>query len=458
MNLRRRNPIKDWKFPPRLNRARVLVREGLSPGRIAILAAALLIAYLALSSSFSSGEANLGVAGDACENAPLGDETQQTGDSLNGSCGRPALAHPVSVPAPAAVVPANVARAPAAAVPAKVATACDDPGYEATLISPPLPGSSDTYTYVIDGCQPDAGDLNVSTVGVQWLDIDHVELSGCWEIDDIKDVSTSAGSAVLAAPGYVFVTGISDDDMPLTVEITFPSPLENGAKRTWIWVHTGPSLTDGWTYRTGGPFCAETSPTPAPTPSPEPTLIEPATSSPAPSLVAELTIAKTDSPDPVEIDGALAYTVTVSNGGAITAANVVVTDTLPDHVTLISSTPSQGSCDGITCFLGSIAPGEAAEISYIALVDEGVGSPFANVVCVMTSTTEGDLTNNCDEEETKLKIPLAATSTPDDVPTMGGNPLDGGSAGLSLLLLAGAGLTAIGAVAVIAARRRITNR
>jgi len=139
MNLRRRNPIKDWKFPPRLNRARVLVREGLSPGRIAILAAALLIAYLALSSSFSSGEANLGVAGDACENAPLGDETQQTGDSLNGSCGRPALAHPVSVPAPAAVVPANVARAPAAAVPAKVATACDDPGYEATLISPSPP-------------------------------------------------------------------------------------------------------------------------------------------------------------------------------------------------------------------------------------------------------------------------------------------------------------------------------
>ncbi len=75
----------------------------------------------------------------------------------------------------------------------------------------------------------------------------------------------------------------------------------------------------------------------------------------------------------------------------------------------------------------------------------------------MTSTTEGDLTNNCDEEETTLKTPLAATSTPDDVPTMGGGPLDGGSAGLSLLLLFGAGLTAIGAAAVLAAKRRTTN-
>ena len=157
------------------------------------------------------------------------------------------------------------------------------------------------------------------------------------------------------------------------------------------------------------------------------------------------------------IDGTLAYTVTVNNVGAITAANVVVTDTLPDHVTLISSTPDQGSCDGITCFLGSIAPGEGAVISYVALVNEGAGSSLINVACVMTSTTEGDLTNNCDEEETSLKTPLSATSTPDDVPTMGGGPLDDGSTGLPLLLAVGVGLAVIGSIAGLVARRRTTN-
>ena len=157
------------------------------------------------------------------------------------------------------------------------------------------------------------------------------------------------------------------------------------------------------------------------------------------------------------IDGTLAYTVTVNNIGAITAANVVVTDTLPDHVTLISSTPDQGSCDGITCFLGSIAPGESAVISFVALVNEGAGSPLVNTACVMTSTTEGDLTNNCDEEETTLKTPLAATSSPDGMPSGGRGSFDDGSTGLSLLLIFGVGLAVVGSIAGLVARRRTTN-
>ncbi len=157
------------------------------------------------------------------------------------------------------------------------------------------------------------------------------------------------------------------------------------------------------------------------------------------------------------IDGTLAYTVTINNIGAITASNVVVTDTLPDHVSLISSTPSQGSCDDTPWSLGDIAAGETAVISYVALVTEGTGSSFVNVACVMTSTTESDLTNNCDEEETSPKTPLGATSPPNGLPTGGGSP-DGGSTGLSLLLMLGIGLVVIGAVAGLADRRRVTNR
>ncbi|MCI0784455.1 MAG: DUF11 domain-containing protein [Chloroflexi bacterium] len=153
------------------------------------------------------------------------------------------------------------------------------------------------------------------------------------------------------------------------------------------------------------------------------------------------------------INGTLAYTVTVNNIGDITAFDVVVTDELPDHVSLISSTPSQGSCDGTTCQLGDIAAGEAAVISYIVLVDEGAESPLLNTACV-TSTAEPEVGANCDDEETKLKTPLAATSPPNGLPTTGGISLDGGAAALPLLLLLGIGLAIIGTIAGLTARRR----
>ena len=158
------------------------------------------------------------------------------------------------------------------------------------------------------------------------------------------------------------------------------------------------------------------------------------------------------------IDGTLAYTVTVNNIGAVTASNVVVTDELPDHVSLISSTPSQGSCDGTTCELGEIAAGEAAVISYIVLVNEGAESPLLNTACVTSGASGSAASDNCDEEETRLRTPAAATSTPDGIPPLGGSPPNGdGAPGLSLLLIIGAALAVIGGAATIAARRRATN-
>ena len=157
------------------------------------------------------------------------------------------------------------------------------------------------------------------------------------------------------------------------------------------------------------------------------------------------------------IGGTLAYNVTVNNIGSITASNVVVTDELPDHVSLLSSTPSQGSCDGTTCELGNIAAGEAAVISYIVVVEEGAVSPLHNIACV-TSTAEPAEGENCDEEDTSLfETPVAATSPPGGLPQTGGLSLNGGAAALPLLLLLGTGLAVIGAIAALTARRRTTN-
>ena len=92
---------------------------------------------------------------------------------------------------------------------------------------------------------------------------------------------------------------------------------------------------------------------------------------------ANLSITKTDSPDPVTVGSQLTYAISVTNAGPDAASNVVVTDTLPPTLTLVST--STGSCSGtttITCTLGSLASGSQITVSI-----------------VVTPTAAGDITN-----------------------------------------------------------------
>ena len=56
-------------------------------------------------------------------------------------------------------------------------------------------------------------------------------------------------------------------------------------------------------------------------------------------LEADLGVAKSDSPDPVQVGRPLTYTLSVDNGGPDLATGVVVTDTLPPGVTFLSAMP-----------------------------------------------------------------------------------------------------------------------
>ncbi len=105
------------------------------------------------------------------------------------------------------------------------------------------------------------------------------------------------------------------------------------------------------------------------------------------SEAADLTITKTDVPDPVIIKNSicastcggclskkfnkLTYTLTVTNNNLDTATGVTVTDDLPPGIKLVSVTPSQGSCsisdDIITCDLDVLDSGESATITIITL-------------------------------------------------------------------------------------------
>ncbi len=93
------------------------------------------------------------------------------------------------------------------------------------------------------------------------------------------------------------------------------------------------------------------------TPTNTPTATNTPTPTPTP-VIADLAISKTDNPDPAGVGQPLTYTLTITNWGAETATNVIVSDTLPSGVIFGSVTPSQGNCtvagQTIVCNLGDI--------------------------------------------------------------------------------------------------------
>ena len=108
-----------------------------------------------------------------------------------------------------------------------------------------------------------------------------------------------------------------------------------------------------------------------------------------PPSSADLSITKTDSPDPATVGSNLTYTITVTNGGPDVASGVSVSDQLPASVTFVSTTPSQGSCSGtstVSCAMGSLANGASATVTIV--VSPTQTGTIGNTATV--SATEGD--------------------------------------------------------------------
>jgi uncharacterized repeat protein (TIGR01451 family) len=118
---------------------------------------------------------------------------------------------------------------------------------------------------------------------------------------------------------------------------------------------------------------------------------------------AGLRIASIDTPDPAIVGSEVAYTLTVNNDGPATATNVTVTDTLPAGFTLVSSTPSQGSCTGATCAIGTVAPLATATVT-IRAIPAATGL-FTNVATVAGTEVDPVLATNTVSETTTVAGP-----------------------------------------------------
>jgi uncharacterized repeat protein (TIGR01451 family) len=134
---------------------------------------------------------------------------------------------------------------------------------------------------------------------------------------------------------------------------------------------------------------------------------------PAPTEAADLSITKSDSPDPVSAGASLTYTIQVSNAGPSTATGVVVTDNLPNGITFVSAQATQGSCTvssnkkKVTCALGTLAvngPGPQYN-----------PTPVGVTINVLAPSKAGSITNtasvNRDQKDPKSGNNTASATT-----------------------------------------------
>ncbi|HMP43068.1 MAG TPA: DUF11 domain-containing protein, partial [Roseiflexaceae bacterium] len=127
----------------------------------------------------------------------------------------------------------------------------------------------------------------------------------------------------------------------------------------------------------------------------------------------DLSVTKTGPGSAVTIGSNVTYQVRVTNNsGTTSATNVQLVDTFSGvAATLVSATPTQGSCTGtgpITCNLGTLAPGGMVDIA-VVLQPTATGT-LTNQVNVSGSESDPNTANNTATVNTSI-VPAALTIT-----------------------------------------------
>ncbi|HVG18185.1 MAG TPA: HYR domain-containing protein, partial [Blastocatellia bacterium] len=146
----------------------------------------------------------------------------------------------------------------------------------------------------------------------------------------------------------------------------------------------------------------------------------------------DLSITKSDSPDPVVSGSQVTYTILVTNNGTNQASGVTVTDTVPSTsggYTFASVNSTQGSCvtppqggtGTVTCSLGVLNGGATATITLVVNVTAPPGSTIINITSVSSSTPDSNPGNNSATATTAVVSAAACVLTcPADITTGAG--------------------------------------
>jgi uncharacterized repeat protein (TIGR01451 family) len=131
---------------------------------------------------------------------------------------------------------------------------------------------------------------------------------------------------------------------------------------------------------------------------------------------ADLSLTNSDSPDPGFQDQNLTYHLTVTNNGTAsgpsTTSGVKVVDTLPSGVTLVSATPTNGSCSGtttISCGLGILPGAASATVDVVVKVAPSTTGTLTNAATVSAATSDPNASNNTATAATTV-VPTADVS------------------------------------------------
>jgi hypothetical protein len=141
------------------------------------------------------------------------------------------------------------------------------------------------------------------------------------------------------------------------------------------------------------------------------------------TTTGDLSITKSDSPDPVSVNHDLTYTLTITNNGPEAAAGVHVEDVLPANTTWKSTTPSAGgSCSGTTtvkCDFPSIGNGSSKTVT-IVVTPTATTADLANTATVTSVSADANPANNSATSHTVVAADQPQISI-DDVTKTEGN-------------------------------------
>ena len=145
---------------------------------------------------------------------------------------------------------------------------------------------------------------------------------------------------------------------------------------------------------------------------------------------ADLEVSKVAGTASVIAGDQMTWTVSIKNLGPSTATAVTATDDLPASLSLVSATPSVGSCTGtttISCALGSIAPGDTVTIDIVTDVSPDTpAGPLSNVASATSATIDPTASNNTDSDTVDVArdADLSVQKVGPDAPTTAGSDFD----------------------------------